>query len=177
VTTDSPVDLQRPSLFWPRSGHQSFAEAFCGGNEARLGPSIRKCNWKKERKVSRRIVIVDDYEDIVFCLKEGLIGAVNGYEVETACSGKEALAAMAALPFDLVITDLQMPGKDGLVLIQQVRERYSRTSLILMTCHRDREIEAVAVRLGACGKLTKPFHRNELLAKVQMALAQSGAPA
>jgi CheY-like chemotaxis protein len=89
--------------------------------------------------MSRRILIVDDYEDIVFCLKEGLIGAVNGYEVETACSGEEALAAMAAQPFDLVITDLQMPDIDGLALIQQVRERYSRTSLILMTCQRSRD--------------------------------------
>jgi two-component system nitrogen regulation response regulator GlnG len=83
---------------------------------------------------------------------------------------------MAAQPFDLVITDLQMPGIDGLALIQQVRERYPRTSLILMTCHRDREIEAVALRLGACGKLPKPFYGNELLAMVQMALAQSGTP-
>jgi two-component system nitrogen regulation response regulator GlnG len=69
-----------------------------------------------------------------------------------------------------------MPGMDGLALVQQVRERYSRTSLILMTCCRDREIEAVALRLGACGKLTKPFNRNELLAIVQMALDQSGTP-
>jgi DNA-binding response OmpR family regulator len=126
--------------------------------------------------MNKRILIVDDHEQVGFYLKAGLIRAVNGYEVQTACSGEEALAAMAAQPFDLVISDLQMPGIDGLALIQQVRERYSRTSLILMTCHRDREIEAAALRLGACGKLTKPFYRNELLAMVQMALAQPGTP-
>jgi DNA-binding response OmpR family regulator len=102
--------------------------------------------------MDKRILIVDDHEQVGFYLKAGLIRAVNGYEVQTACSGEEALAAMAAQPFDLVISDLQMP------------------------CHRDREIEAAARRLGACGKLTKPFYRNELLAMVQMALAQPGTP-
>jgi two-component system response regulator FlrC len=101
--------------------------------------------------MSKRILIVDDHEEIGFYLKEGLIRAVKGHGVETACSGEEARAAVAAHPCDLVITDLQMPGIDGLALIQQVRERYSGTSLILMTCHRDRDIEAAALRLGACG--------------------------
>ena len=126
--------------------------------------------------MSNRILIVDDHEDMGYLLKQRLIKAVNRYEVETACSGEEALAAMAVQPFDLVITDLQMPGMDGLALIQQVREHYSGTALILMTCHKDRGIKAAALQLGACGKLTKPFCGNELLAMVRTALSRPGTP-
>ncbi|NIV30442.1 MAG: response regulator [Anaerolineae bacterium] len=126
--------------------------------------------------MSKRILIVDDHEDIGFLLKQHLARAVNRYEVETARSGEEALAALATQAFDLVITDLQMPGMDGLALIQQVRKRYSGTSLILMTCHGDRGIKAAALRLGACGQLTKPFCGSELLAMVQMAFSRPGTP-
>jgi DNA-binding response OmpR family regulator len=83
---------------------------------------------------------------------------------------------MAVQPFDPVITNLQMPGVDGLAPIQQVRERCHGTFFILMTCYRDREIEAVALRLGVCGNLTKPFNWHEPRAMVQMALDQSGTP-
>jgi two-component system response regulator AtoC len=125
--------------------------------------------------MGKHILIVDDEESVAFFLKENLAAVDTGYEVEMACSGEEALSRMAIQSFDLVITDLRMPGIGGLALMEQVQSRYPHTRLILMTAYGDAEIEATAYRLGACHYITKPFTIEKLTAVVRKALAESDA--
>lgn len=120
---------------------------------------------------SRHILVVDDDEDLVSLLEDCLTHFDKGFRVETASSGEEALSRMAVQSFALVITDLQMSGMSGLALMEQIRERYPHTQLVLITGNTSAQIESFAYQLGACKKLTKPFCMQELLSTVQMALA------
>ncbi len=122
--------------------------------------------------MSKRILVVDDEESVVFLLSEHLARLGKEYKVEIACSGEEALALMAAQPFDLLITDLRMPGVDGLELLEQVRVRYPETRLILMTAYGSDEVEAEARRLEVYRYITKPFEVKELLKVARQALSK-----
>ena len=129
--------------------------------------------------MSKRILIVDDEESVVFFLGESLTELGAKYEVETACSGEEALEKMAAHHFDLVITDLRMPGVDGLELVEQVGKRYPQTHLILMTAFGSDQVAAEARRLHVYRYITKPFRVEDLVdaarqALGEMAVAQPG---
>jgi CheY-like chemotaxis protein len=120
--------------------------------------------------MGKRILIVDDEEEMILLLRTSLSKITNGHQVEDARSGEEALDKMAIQSFDLVITDLRMPGMDGLELIEQVQAYYPSTKLVLMTACGNAEIEARANRLGVQGYFTKPFVRQRMLATVQAAL-------
>jgi CheY-like chemotaxis protein len=126
--------------------------------------------------MGKRILLVDDEKSVAFFLAENLAELGAGYQVETANSGEEALSKMTAHAFDLVITDLRMPGIDGLELIEQARARSPHTRLILMTAYGNTRVEATAYRLGACRYLAKPFPIQELVTAVQAALAEVKTP-
>jgi len=122
--------------------------------------------------MKKRILIVDDEESVAFFLAESLAEGRPDYQVEIVLSGEEALEKISAQPFDLVITDLRMPGINGLELMEQVRTLSPRTRLILITAYGSPEVETTAYRLGACRYLTKPFPMETLLTTVQEALAE-----
>lgn len=124
----------------------------------------------------KRILVVDDERPVLFVLKKSLAKLGDGYEIQTARSGGEALAKMGQTPFDLVVTDLRMPGMDGLELMKRIREQYANTRLILMTAYGNAEVEKTAYRLGACRYIDKPFEIDDLLAEARSALAKPEAP-
>jgi len=117
-----------------------------------------------------RILIVDDEESVVFFLGENLTELGPGYEVETARSGEEALIKIAARPFDLVVTDLRMPGVDGLDLLKTIRTTNPDTRLILMTAYGSDLVEAEARRLEVYRYITKPFLVEDLVEIARQAL-------
>jgi DNA-binding NtrC family response regulator len=119
----------------------------------------------------KRILIVDDEIEMVLLLRASLSRLTNGHQVETAGSGEEALRKMASQAFDLVITDLRMPGMNGLELIERVQAFYPGTKLVLITACGNAEIKSRANRLGLQGYLTKPFARQKMLDTVSAALA------
>jgi two-component system response regulator (stage 0 sporulation protein F) len=123
--------------------------------------------------MSKRVLIVDDEESLTYFLGENLAGLSLGYEVETARSGKEALAKISQQPFDLVITDFLMPDLDGLELIEQIRVRHPQTHLILMTAYGNDQVEAEARRLEVYRYITKPFQVEELVTAVRQALGET----
>ncbi len=123
-----------------------------------------------------RILIVDDEKSVAFFLAENLTQLHTDYEVETARSGEEALAKLSKQTFHLVVTDLKMPGMNGLELMEKIRERYPHTRLILMTAYGNTRVETTAYRLGACRYINKPFKINELNAAVSTALSETEAP-
>lgn len=123
--------------------------------------------------MDKHVLIVDDDRDLMLLFLEYLSDWDGRHKVETAYSGEEALTKMTTSSFDLIITDLYMPGVDGLVLIEYAREHLSNTPLGLMTSCKWPEIEAAAYELGIYLKLNKPFSRKEFLRVVQQALKSS----
>ncbi|MGH7572622.1 MAG: sigma-54-dependent transcriptional regulator [Gemmatimonadota bacterium] len=114
-----------------------------------------------------RILIVDDEAGVRFSLREILEAAAH--EVREAEDGLAAFAALEAAPVDLVISDLRMPGLDGLGLLERVRARWPETLFVLVTALGDERTAVRALKLGAYDYLPKPFDNEELRATVERA--------
>lgn len=110
--------------------------------------------------LSTRILIVDDEETIC----EGFKGwfSKDGYQVDTAYSGADALALVQEEPFDIYLVDIKMPGMDGIELLSRLKEHQPDASVIIMTAHGSIETAVEAMKLGAVDYLCKPFDPDEL---------------
>jgi len=112
-----------------------------------------------------RLLVVDDERGIVIALK-GLF-TKEGYEVETAESGEEALDKIKAGLFHVIITDLSMKGMSGLELLKQVRELDPACAVLMITAFGTQRIAVEAMKAGAEDYLPKPFDNDELRLKVR----------
>ncbi len=112
-----------------------------------------------------RLLIVDDERGIVVALK-GLF-TKEGYEVETAESGEEALAKIRAGLFHVVITDLSLNGMNGLDLMRSVRQLDPGCTVLMITAYGTQRIAVEAMKAGAEDYLPKPFDNDELRLKVR----------
>ena len=121
--------------------------------------------------VDKRILIVDDEEKVAFFLRESLEELGQDVAVEAAGSAEEALEKIQARPFHLIISDLRMPGIDGLKFLERVKQENPDTRLILMTAYGSDEVEADARRLEIYEYITKPFHVSDLVDVAREALA------
>ncbi|RMG61342.1 MAG: response regulator [Calditrichaeota bacterium] len=110
----------------------------------------------------KRLLIVDDEETLTFSLYQMFINSDIDCQVVTASSGEEALERLAEGEFDLVITDLAMPGIDGLQLLSSIKQRTPRTHVIIITAYGSDERRDRAYELGADYYLEKPFDIHEL---------------
>ncbi|HUP20068.1 MAG TPA: sigma-54 dependent transcriptional regulator [Gemmatimonadota bacterium] len=115
-----------------------------------------------------RILVVDDEPAVRFSLREILEHA--GHAVREAEDGDSALAALEAAAAELVITDLRMPGIDGLGLLERVRARWPDTLVVLVTAQGDERTAVRALKLGAWNYLPKPFDNDEIRVTVERAL-------
>jgi len=106
------------------------------------------------------LLIVDDDATVRESLGEALSEA--GYDVRTAEDAARALAALATRAPDVVLTDVRMPGLDGLELLRLLRERSPGVQVILMTAYDDMPTVAAAMRQGATDFLVKPLHLHAL---------------
>ncbi len=131
-----------------------------------------------------KILIVDDEEDVRIALKQVLERA--GYEVSVAATGNEGLDLMKRDAADLVITDVIMPGIDGITTARKIREKYRDTRIIVISgggkaAPDPYEPDAISTRsylasassAGADRTLTKPFDRKEILRVVRNLLEES----
>ena len=107
-----------------------------------------------------RILIVDDNREIRTILEEYL--KEEGYLAEGACDGKEALAKYDQKPYDLIITDLNMPGMSGIELIKEISREENTTEFIIITGYASLDSAIEAVKAGAFDYLVKPFRIEEL---------------
>jgi DNA-binding NtrC family response regulator len=107
-----------------------------------------------------KILVVDDELSIRASLKGWL--QQEGYRVETAANGSEALAKNAKMRFDIMIMDVKMPEMDGLTLLKKVKEIDPDIAIIMMTAHGAIRDAVDAMRLGAYDYLLKPFDLEEL---------------
>jgi DNA-binding NtrC family response regulator len=115
-----------------------------------------------------RILIVEDQER----MRESMVIAfqVEGYEVEEAGNGEEAMEKTHGSSFDLVLTDLKMEGMDGLDLLRRIKGAYPQTEVIVITGHGTIQSAVEAMRQGAYDYITKPFQAEELLIASKRAL-------
>jgi DNA-binding response OmpR family regulator len=122
----------------------------------------------------KRILIVEDEPRIALALCRALEFPPRGAnKVEISPVAETALAKLKSEPFDLVITDLRMPGMGGVELLRQVRGISPSTRLMLITAFGSPEIKEVTQRLGAV-YLPKPFSLREFVAKVEDILEIEG---
>lgn len=102
------------------------------------------------------ILIIDDEANQRLMLEQALRSFDAGWSIATAANGSEALEMAAAQPPDLIITDYNMPGMNGLDVIAQVRNQGLLSRIILMTAYSSAEISEAAERLHVDHYLTKP---------------------
>lgn len=114
-----------------------------------------------------RVLIVDDEPLMRLSMVDALEGI--GCEVTAAATGTEGLHVLATRPFDLVITDLRLPGADGLTILKASKERSPTTEVIVITAHGSVDTAVGAMKLGAYDYVTKPFQMDELLLVVERA--------
>jgi DNA-binding NtrC family response regulator len=119
---------------------------------------------------ANRILIVDDEPTLVFFLRQGLSEADLNCDVEGVGSGEEALARLAFDKYGVLITDLKMPGINGLTLAAAARSLHPAIGIILMTAYGSRDVEAEAEQLMVDGYLTKPFQMGKLRELVERIL-------
>lgn len=110
----------------------------------------------------QHILIVDDDERVLFVLSRALHALENGYRVETARSGEEALEKAKARPYDILITDIVMPGMDGVELTEAIRELYPDTVVIWITAHGRHRFQPNGKRLHVHQCLEKPIKIAEI---------------
>jgi len=122
-----------------------------------------------------RILVVDDDEIILTSLGEFL--RLEGYEVETAASYREASAQLAAASFSVVIADVSMPDVDGFEVLKLIRNRYPDTAVVMITGYGTIESAVEAIKHGAFDYLTKPVIDDEIKVVVERALKQQSLTA
>ena len=114
------------------------------------------------------ILVVDDEPNYLIVLSELLRD--EGFEVFTAPGGKEGLAVVQEVDLDLVITDMQMPGMDGLQFLDKIKEKNSHLPVIMITAFAEVEKAVAAMQAGAFNYLAKPFSNEELLVNIKKAV-------
>jgi DNA-binding NtrC family response regulator len=118
-----------------------------------------------------RLLLIEDDASTASALQNVL--AAEGLSVEVASRGDSGLDLAATVPYDLVITDLKLPGIGGLELVARLHTSKPKLPIIMMTAHGTTETAIEAMKLGACDYLLKPFEADELLDLVASALASS----
>jgi len=121
--------------------------------------------------VTPRLAVLDDETRLVAILEMVLRRA--GYEVEGFGAPESALAALAARRFDLLLTDLKLPGLDGLGVLERLRKVDADIPVVVMTAHATVATAVAALKLGAFDYVEKPFDNDALLAVVARALDHS----
>jgi DNA-binding NtrC family response regulator len=120
--------------------------------------------------MAQRLLYVDDEESLRSLVQSHL--SLEGFEVETAASGHEAVAILKKQQFELVLLDLRMPEGDGFEVLHFLNDRGSHTPVIVLTGVDDVSIASECVRLGAADYLTKPYNFHELIDSVERVLAK-----
>jgi len=125
----------------------------------------------------KSILVVDDVDgvrrELTLLLEE------EGYDVDQAANGKEALNFLQEYPIDLVVTDILMPDVDGIILIKEIKEKYPQIKVIaisgggkLIKLEGEHNYLSSAKLIGANAVLKKPFNSDELLVLVKSLLEE-----
>lgn len=115
-----------------------------------------------------KVLIVDD--DVAFCKMLETFLSKKGYQVETAFSGESALKKLDDTTFNIVLTDVRLPEKDGTAVLQQVKVQSPKTQVILMTGYAEVNLAVDAMKKGAFDYISKPVNPEKMLNAIESAL-------
>jgi two-component system alkaline phosphatase synthesis response regulator PhoP len=121
--------------------------------------------------VPSRVLLVEDEPGLVMTLTDRLVA--EGYDVESATDGERGLARATAEPFDLIVLDGMLPGRDGFDVCRTVRQRGVQTPILMLTARGQVVDKVVGLKLGADDYLVKPFEMAELLARLEALLRRA----
>lgn len=120
-----------------------------------------------------KILVVEDQKKLLRSLEQGL--AEEGYETITACDGDEGLQLGASEPVDAVILDLMLPGRDGLQVLRELRERGFSKPVLILTARDTVDDRVTGLDSGADDYLVKPFAFAELVARLRALLRRESS--
>lgn len=119
-----------------------------------------------------RVLVVEDEKKTGQFIRKAL--QTEGFAVDICHDGDGALAATSATPFDAIVLDIMLPGRDGLSVLRQLRERKNTTPVLLLSARGEVNERVEGLNAGADDYLPKPFELAELIARVR-ALTRRGA--
>jgi response regulator RpfG family c-di-GMP phosphodiesterase len=131
-----------------------------------------KAPVEEKYKTRKKILVVDDY----LPTRRLIIDALNQsshYEIYEAENGKDAIELFDKSDYDLVISDIMMPGMSGMDLLHRIREKNPAAAVIMITGNPTTDLTVSAIKKGAVDFITKPFDIDDLLYKVDIHLRQS----
>lgn len=115
-----------------------------------------------------KILLVEDEEKLLESIREGLVH--SGYAVDTALDGEEGSFMAFTNDYDLIILDINLPQKDGFEILKEVRARDREVNIIMLTALSDIDDRVRGFDLGANDYVLKPFHFEELKARIRSLL-------
>jgi two-component system alkaline phosphatase synthesis response regulator PhoP len=124
---------------------------------------------------SARLLLVEDEPGLQLALSDRLTS--EGYQVETAADGNTAVQRGTGEPFDIIVLDVMLPGRDGFDVARTLRTQGIRTPILMLTARTQVVDRVVGLKLGADDYLTKPFEMIELLARLEALLRRAPASA
>ncbi|MCX6879145.1 MAG: response regulator transcription factor, partial [Verrucomicrobia bacterium] len=113
-----------------------------------------------------RILVIEDEKKIASFIRKGL--EAQGFVVDVCHHGDEGFAAVTTRPYDAVVLDIMLPGRDGLSILRNLRERRLAVPVILLTARSELNERLEGLNLGADDYLTKPFYLEELIARLHV---------
>jgi predicted regulator of Ras-like GTPase activity (Roadblock/LC7/MglB family)/DNA-binding response OmpR family regulator len=123
--------------------------------------------------MTKKVLVVDDEEDMLWMLQRNLNKGMPDVEILSARSGEEALAVLSDTTVELVITDINMPGMNGLDLLIEINNRYPDTGVIIMTAYPSSAYEREAMMSGSLRFIEKPFDIKDMRDIVKSVLKTS----
>src|SRR5579863_1406726 len=117
-----------------------------------------------------RVLIVDDDVALLQALPQALYLRLHGIEVDTSDSAQKALELIQEQIYDAIVSDIKMPGMDGLALLAKIQEMRPDTPTLLITGHGEHDLAVRALRAGAYDFIQKPIDRDYLVAALQRAI-------
>ena len=119
-----------------------------------------------------RILIVDDDPALLEALPQALWLRMEGLQIDTCDSAFAALEKIEEIDYDAIVTDIKMPGMDGIALLREITKARPSTPTLLITGHGERELTVEALRAGAYDFIQKPIERDYLVAALTRAFEQ-----
>ena len=119
-----------------------------------------------------RVLVVEDEKKTASFIRKAL--QAEGFAVDACHNGDDALAAARATPFDGIVLDIMLPGRDGLSVLRQLRERKNTTPVLLLSARGEVNERVEGLDAGADDYLPKPFELAELVARVRALTRRSG---
>jgi DNA-binding response OmpR family regulator len=111
-----------------------------------------------------RILVVEDERKIAGFIRQGL--EEHGFDVEVCANGNEAYTLATTRPYDTLVLDIMLPGRDGLSILRGLREHKNAVPVILLTARAELNERLDGLNLGADDYMTKPFFVEELIARI-----------